>query len=29
MWCRATRNEHVATFREGNAWRSYVRKRKP
>jgi len=28
MWCRATRNEHVATFREGKAWRSYVRKRK-
>jgi tRNA 2-thiouridine synthesizing protein A len=29
MWCRATRNEHIATFREGRAWRSYVRKRKP
>jgi tRNA 2-thiouridine synthesizing protein A len=26
MWCRATRNEHIATFREGAAWRSYVRK---
>ena len=29
MWCRATRNEHIATLREGRAWRSYVRKRKP
>jgi tRNA 2-thiouridine synthesizing protein A len=29
MWCRATRNEHIATFRDGKAWRSYVRKRKP
>jgi TusA-related sulfurtransferase len=27
MWCRATRHEHLATFREGTAWRSYVRKR--
>ena len=27
MWCRATRNEHLATFREGAAWKSYVRKR--
>jgi TusA-related sulfurtransferase len=27
MWCKATRNEHLATFREGAAWRSYVRKR--
>lgn len=26
MWCKATRNEHVATFREGPAWKSYVRK---
>jgi TusA-related sulfurtransferase len=27
MWCRATRNEHLATFEEGGTWRSYVRKR--
>jgi len=27
MWCRATRNEHLGTFREGTSWRSYVRKR--
>ena len=27
MWCRATRNEHLATFRDGAAWKSYVRKR--
>jgi tRNA 2-thiouridine synthesizing protein A len=27
MWCKATRNEHLATFREGAAWKSYVRKR--
>ncbi len=27
MWCRATRHEHIATFREGPAWKSYVRKR--
>ncbi len=27
MWCRATRHEHLATFREGAVWRSYVRKR--
>jgi tRNA 2-thiouridine synthesizing protein A len=26
MWCKATRNEHIATFREGAAWKSYVRK---
>jgi TusA-related sulfurtransferase len=26
MWCRATRNEHLATFRDGAVWRSYVRK---
>jgi tRNA 2-thiouridine synthesizing protein A len=29
MWCRATRNEHIATFREGAGWRSYVRKSRP
>ena len=27
MWCRATRNEHLATVRDGAAFRSYVRKR--
>ncbi len=27
MWCKATRHEHLATFREGRAWKSYVRKR--
>ena len=27
MWCRATRHEHIATFRDGAAWKSYVRKR--
>lgn len=27
MWCRATRHEHLATVREGAAFRSYVRKR--
>ena len=27
MWCKATRNEHLATFREGGAWKSFVRKR--
>ena len=26
MWCRATRNEHLGTFREGRAFRSWVRK---
>jgi len=26
MWCKATRNEHLATVREGGAFRSYVRK---
>ena len=29
MWCKATRNEHIATFCESCAWRSYVRKRVP
>jgi tRNA 2-thiouridine synthesizing protein A len=28
MWCRATRNEHLATLRDGAAFRSYVRKRR-
>ena len=28
MWCKATRNEHLATFRDGAAWKSYVRKRR-
>lgn len=27
MWCKATRHEHLGTFREGAAWKSYVRKR--
>jgi tRNA 2-thiouridine synthesizing protein A len=27
MWCRATRNEHLGTFQEGVAWKSFVRKR--
>jgi TusA-related sulfurtransferase len=27
MWCKATRHEHLATFREGERWVSYVRKR--
>lgn len=29
MWCRATRNEHLGTFREGASFRSWVRKRTP
>ncbi len=28
MWCKATRNEHLATFEDAGAWRSYVRKGK-
>ncbi len=27
MWCRATRHEHLATFRDGASWKSYLRKR--
>jgi len=27
MWCKATRNEHLGTFREGAAWKSWIRKR--
>lgn len=27
MWCKATRHEHLATVRDGGAWKSYVRKR--
>jgi TusA-related sulfurtransferase len=27
MWCRATRNEHLGTVRDGGAWKSFVRKR--
>ncbi len=27
MWCRATRHEHIATFQDGAAWKSYVRVR--
>lgn len=26
MWCKATRNQHLGTFREGGAFRSYLRK---
>jgi TusA-related sulfurtransferase len=27
LWCKATRHEHLATFRDGASWKSYVRKR--
>ncbi len=27
MWCKATRNEHLGTFQEDGAWKSFVRKR--
>ena len=27
MWCRATRNDHLGTFREGGSWKSWIRKR--
>ncbi len=27
MWCKATRNEHLGTFQDGGAWKSFVRKR--
>jgi tRNA 2-thiouridine synthesizing protein A len=27
MWCRATRHEHLGTFQDGTAWKSFVRKR--
>jgi TusA-related sulfurtransferase len=27
MWCKATRNEHLGTFQEGTAWKSWVRRR--
>ncbi len=27
MWCRAMRHEHLATFRDGARWKSYLRKR--
>jgi TusA-related sulfurtransferase len=27
MWCRATRHEHLGTFQDGAAWKSFVRKR--
>lgn len=26
MWCKATRNEHLGTFQDGAAWKSFVRK---
>jgi len=28
MWCKATRHEHLGTFRDGAVFRSYVRKRR-
>ena len=28
MWCKATRNEHLATFQDGAAWKSFVRKQR-
>jgi TusA-related sulfurtransferase len=27
MWCRAMRHEHLATFKDGPRWKSYLRKR--
>ena len=27
MWCKATRHEHLGTFKDGGAWKSFVRKR--
>jgi TusA-related sulfurtransferase len=27
MWCRAMRHQHLATFKEGDRWKSYLRKR--
>ena len=27
MWCKATRHEHLGTFEERGAWKSFVRKR--
>ena len=27
LWCKATRHEHLATYRDGASWKSYVRKR--
>jgi len=26
MWCKATRNEHLATVRDGAVWKSWVRR---
>ena len=26
MWCKATRNTHLGTFKDGAAWKSFVRK---
>jgi tRNA 2-thiouridine synthesizing protein A len=28
MWCKATRHEHLGTFRDGAAWKSFVRQRR-
>jgi TusA-related sulfurtransferase len=27
MWCKAMRHEHLATFKDGASWKSYLRKR--
>jgi tRNA 2-thiouridine synthesizing protein A len=27
MWCKAMRHEHLATYRDGPHWKSYLRKR--
>jgi TusA-related sulfurtransferase len=28
MWCKATKNEHLGTFKDGAVWKSWVRKKK-
>lgn len=27
LWCKATRHEHLATFRDGPTWKSYLKRR--
>lgn len=27
MWCKAMQHEHLATFKDGARWKSYLRKR--
>ena len=27
MWCKAMRHQHLATFKDGPSWKSYLRKR--